>query len=376
MTELRLAKRAPREGGGRSADEPASATPPVIPSAIVAALPSAWPGMGAERDVTLATAAAVAPLAVPTAVVPPATALAVVTPVVSPDGAEDRGRVASTLPAGIGFGARLATERLRQRLSVGDVATRLRLHPNQIRAIEGENLAALPSAPYVRGFVRNYARVLGIEAQPLLDALAAQLAPPRTIDARTAPGSGAAAGSIGRRGSSPAWSTGADAALRPLVLAGGILALAVFAALGWFATHRSVVVPAPQETIATPSPAVPIATDAAGGAAVAAGPGASAPVVAMPKPDASAAPSVAVRIPDNALLLRFAELAWVQVAQADGRIVLSQNNPAGSEQVVAGQPPFRITVGNAQGVRIEFRGRDVDLRPHTVSGNVARLTIE
>ena len=59
-----------------------------------------------------------------------------------------------------GYGARLAAQRERAGLSVTDVAATLRLHPNQVRAIEQEDLTRLPALAYVRGFIRSYARVL------------------------------------------------------------------------------------------------------------------------------------------------------------------------------------------------------------------------
>ena len=76
-----------------------------------------------------------------------------------------------------GFGAKLAAARERAGLGVGDVAARLRLHTNQVRAIESEALAKLPEAAYVRGFVRSYARMLGLDPAPLLDDLNRKLAP-------------------------------------------------------------------------------------------------------------------------------------------------------------------------------------------------------
>ena len=53
----------------------------------------------------------------------------------------------------------------------------LRLHPNQVRAIEQEDLTRLPEPAYVRGFIRSYARVLNIDPAPMLDDLNAKLAP-------------------------------------------------------------------------------------------------------------------------------------------------------------------------------------------------------
>ena len=76
-----------------------------------------------------------------------------------------------------GYGARLAWERQRTGMGVTDIAAQLRLHPDQVRAIEQENLARLPETPYVRGFIRGYARMLNIDPVPLLSDLNAKLAP-------------------------------------------------------------------------------------------------------------------------------------------------------------------------------------------------------
>ncbi|MGH6612273.1 MAG: helix-turn-helix domain-containing protein, partial [Burkholderiaceae bacterium] len=82
---------------------------------------------------------------------------------------------AYTAPAS--YGARLAWERERSGLSIGDVAARLRLHPNQVRAIERQDLARLPELAYVRGFIRSYARVVNIDPALVLSDFNAKLTP-------------------------------------------------------------------------------------------------------------------------------------------------------------------------------------------------------
>ena len=76
------------------------------------------------------------------------------------------------------FGGRLAWERQKAGLTVTDIAARLRLHPKQVRAIEEENLGGLPEPAYVRGFVRSYAKIVGIDVSPLLADLNDRIAPP------------------------------------------------------------------------------------------------------------------------------------------------------------------------------------------------------
>ena len=67
-------------------------------------------------------------------------------------------------------GGALRTARENQGLSVHEIASRLRLGPKQIEAMEADNFAVLPEPTIVRGFIRNYAKQLKINAQPLLDA--------------------------------------------------------------------------------------------------------------------------------------------------------------------------------------------------------------
>ncbi|MEF8707781.1 MAG: DUF4115 domain-containing protein [Candidatus Accumulibacter propinquus] len=50
-------------------------------------------------------------------------------------------------------------------------------------------------------------------------------------------------------------------------------------------------------------------------------------------------------------------------------------SPAGSQREVDGQPPFSLVVGNATQVTVEYRGRAIELAPHS-KDDVARLTVE
>ena len=67
-------------------------------------------------------------------------------------------------------GGAMRAARENQGLSLHEIASRLRLSPKQIEAIEADNFAVLPEPTIVRGFIRNYAKQLKINAQPLLDA--------------------------------------------------------------------------------------------------------------------------------------------------------------------------------------------------------------
>ena len=69
-------------------------------------------------------------------------------------------------------GELLAAERERQGLSRSDVAQRLHMSTWQVEALETGDYQRLPKGTFLRGFVRNYARLLGRDSQAALDALA------------------------------------------------------------------------------------------------------------------------------------------------------------------------------------------------------------
>jgi cytoskeleton protein RodZ len=69
-------------------------------------------------------------------------------------------------------GAQLAARRQALNWSVEQVASQLNLAPRQIHAIEADNYAALPGMAIVRGFIRSYAKLLNVDAAPLLQVVA------------------------------------------------------------------------------------------------------------------------------------------------------------------------------------------------------------
>lgn len=266
------------------------------------------------------------------------------------------------------FGAVLAAQRERQGISVADMAARLRLNPKQVAAIEAEDLDRLPPGPFVRGFVRNYAKELRIDPAPLLAALQQRLGPAR-FDADGMATAPSRALRDARR----------ERASRSVVIAGAVGALVAFGVIGWMSTRSST--PASQArlpTVAASAASQEAASTAPGGVAQAAAAttatggateGAATVAPSVTDPAAPAAPAAAIR-------LRFRERAWVKVVQADGRVLLSRNNEAGSEQVLDGKPPFKLVIGNASAVTLEYRGRTIDLKPLTSRNNVARVGLE
>ncbi|MGB3456631.1 MAG: helix-turn-helix transcriptional regulator, partial [Litorimonas sp.] len=63
------------------------------------------------------------------------------------------------------LGARLRSQRVAMGLSLEDAARRSGVRPEFISALERHDLAALPTVGYGLGYVRAYARVLGLDTE-------------------------------------------------------------------------------------------------------------------------------------------------------------------------------------------------------------------
>ncbi|SNR71707.1 cytoskeleton protein RodZ [Methylobacillus rhizosphaerae] len=277
------------------------------------------------------------------------------------------------------IGPVLVAVREQHGLTVEDISQRLRLSIRQILALESDDFAVLPEAVITRGFIRNYARLLQIDAAPLLE-----------VYSRYTPAQNSQAISI--PSANVVISTQTATSWRPFAWFCAGLALLL---CGW--AFYADLFSRPGADIAT-GPETQLSADAAMDAGTIARehilPSApDEPVTAqqgldtVPAPSASEAPAVAessapalpAENPSAVMgpTLKFSSTAesWVSVTDASGKQVLNKILPANSEETVEGKPPFRIVVGNANATRLEYNSNPVDLAPYT-KVTVARLTLE
>jgi cytoskeleton protein RodZ len=270
---------------------------------------------------------------------------------------------------GLGIGAALRAAREEKGWTVNDVSSRLRLMTRQIEAIEAEDFSRLGQPVFARGFVRNYAKLLGLDPDELLDQMT-RVKLPQVQHTESLPFTPSQ-----EFWKSP-WVLGGIAAV--------VLAVAVPLSLYWWLTsdEEEVRHQATAEQAAPPPPPPPAPVlDGQDAASMPVQPPAQAPLVPQADPAvASAQPQVAAQpLPETAapatgLRLQFDDISWVQVRDVSGRIVHSGLNPAGSSVDIEGQAPFYLVVGNAEKVHVTYRGRSIDLKPFT-SVDVARLTL-
>jgi cytoskeleton protein RodZ len=285
----------------------------------------------------------------------------------------------ATLPdatvAPLAPGAQLAAAREMSGLTVVDVARQLKLSPWQVEALESGDHRRLPGAVFVRGFIRNYARVVKLDAAPLLantDACAPRAA---SICPSVAP-SADIPFPTGREFKWQKYAIAVIAVVVPLVIFEFYLG---DDAPDADVNSRQVALPAPQ-VVAQPPPAPAedtAATAAAPAAAESSPPPAAGSDATTRASVQSAGPAASAgrKLDEQLVRFRFAQASWVEIRDRDGRKIFSQFNPAGTEQVVSGLPPLTLVVGNAKGVGLTYNEQPVDLAPHT-KVDVARLTLE
>lgn len=68
-----------------------------------------------------------------------------------------------------GFGQALATARKKKALSIEQVATELNILKRYVEAMENENYSALPEKAFARGFVINYAKLVGLNSDEIVN---------------------------------------------------------------------------------------------------------------------------------------------------------------------------------------------------------------
>lgn len=271
-------------------------------------------------------------------------------------------------------------------LSVEEVSNRLRLSSRQIKALESDDFAVLPEAMITRGFIRNYARLLEIDAEPLLEAYRAYVPsePPRAISIQSE-------NILISGNDSRSWLVYAVGSALIVILLGVWLYVDNLpqrqsqseAAVPDVGTPESAINDQPSESI--PIPALPPAermgedmpavdgTTAGGEAIVQDMAQDAAPAEQpIPAPQSNAAASTSSMA---VLRLMFSEQTWVSVIDGNNEEILNKTKSSGTEEIIEGKPPLKVVIGNAAGSKLVYNGTPVDLEPHTRL-NVARITLE
>jgi cytoskeleton protein RodZ len=257
-------------------------------------------------------------------------------------------------------------------ITLDEIAEATKIGTRSLRALEQEQFDRLPGGIFNKGFVRAYARFLGIdEEQAVADYLAVTNESVETPAADNKSMQPVAAVEAEREpepaGANPSW--------RALAI---ILLVMALIAGGWYAYNRwrarrvtaLSVEPAPSPAVelpstqsppqATPRPQTPAPEKELPPPAAIAKPAVTAKAASDLKPPAAAAPASsdqeAGANPAILLHIRARTDAWMQVT-ADDKVILSAILPANAEKVVRADRLVVLDIGNAGGVEITQNGK-------------------
>ena len=268
-------------------------------------------------------------------------------------------------------GSRLERQRELAELTEQQVAEQLNLDAAAVTALEREDYSALGAPVFVRGHLKRYAALLGLDEDEILGAYErsrAHLSQPTLVPKSRAE-------MMPDRGR-PKWPW----------LFGGVLLVLLAAAIVAYVSEYGVRLPKWPGTGATKP--VPVSTaaqqqDATGGDSGSPQTTSTAPSAAAPAQAGAATTSagesgsapVAVPAGQVALQLRFAADSWVEIYDGTGKAVLYDLGKAGTERVATGTAPLSVTIGNAPAVTLQVNGRGVTLPAPPAGQTVGRYNI-
>ncbi|MFT3792200.1 MAG: helix-turn-helix domain-containing protein [Rudaea sp.] len=255
------------------------------------------------------------------------------------------------------------------------VAARLHLPLHIVQSIEAGQYERIDQGVYLRGYLTNYARLVGVPLDAVEDVLRGKAPPPPELVA-----------------------TGQISHSRYLVerYSGSALYLVltgvIFVPLVMFAMNMGGSVGSRLTPLDAPVPALTSTeSDAAASTAAATTAAADTPATA-PATESHDSPLMAsfaivptlpamggakpdtVAAAGSQLRLSLAEASWVEIVDADGKRLEYSTLPAGTTKEYPAEKSLTILLGNTSGVRVEVAGQAQDIAPYN-RGNVARFKL-
>ena len=255
------------------------------------------------------------------------------------------------------FGQKLKEIREKKKISLDEVALSTKIGTRMLRAIEEEHFDQLPGGIFNKGFIRAYARHLGLnEDEAVADYLAAVGAstpqpPPAVGEPQPAP----------PEIQPPVRSSGLGSWGK---LAAALLLLAV--ALGFWnlrSRHdapKSAAVSAEPRAPSVPAPKPP-KRESAAAQPVRAAENATPTTAGIPAPASGTEPEVTTKVVSFHILIRAREDSWVSVI-ADGKTIMQDTLLAEGQRYIAAEKEILVKAGNVGGLEFWFNGQKLPLQ--------------
>lgn len=245
-------------------------------------------------------------------------------------------------------GVILFTERKRQNLSIEQISEQINLSKTQIRALESDKYDILASASYIKGYIRLYANLLGMDVEDVLQYFK-----------EPTPKQNASLSSIGR-GIHKTRRTSDSNILKILLY---LMLAAGLCVLFWFAIHSdnwsagkgmSIESSKSQPRIEQSLPVDVASTDSTINSI-----SVENVVESKTVPDTSGA-----GYGKQHLAMSFTGSAWVEVIDNHNQQVINKRYQSDEKLSVYAQPPLRIFISNVDAVNMQYNQADYDIAPH------------
>ena len=241
-------------------------------------------------------------------------------------------------------GQRLKAAREQSGLSQKEVGERLRLSTTYVKSLESDDYERLPGSAFIKGYMRNYAKLVGLPADDIANLYEQMRAeePSREVEA----------------GAADVVSTSESQTLKPwmiwscaaLVL---VVVIALFAGKGSDSEEASVQEQAvPDQTIEASEDIDSVQSVSEGDLAEESDDSsADLSTDALPERIIAREPEEEISPPaQDRLQVNFVDVCWIKVSDSTGADIYTGQRNAGGRLILEGEAPFRITLGNAAAV--------------------------
>ena len=261
------------------------------------------------------------------------------------------------------LGALLKAKRTEKNIAIGEVAERLKFSAKQIESLESGDYKGLPEPIFVKGFIKTYARFLGLDADQIT-ALLNEAFPSQVTAVTSAPITESQNGlnfqDQKKSKSFPKW-------LPLLVVAAAVMG-AVYL---WQSKSSEQTRQQEKSTLEVGDVAQPqLATDNVQVVPM----NASAASASTPA-NASAPMAASAAVANGGIQIKVRYRSNLIVTDADGTPLHSGIVASNSSHEFKGKAPYQVRIGYATGSEISFNGQAVDLKNHFVDGKTVALTV-
>lgn len=237
------------------------------------------------------------------------------------------------------FGEELRRERLIREIPLEEISAATKISVRLLTALEASDLSRLPAPVFTRGFIRAYSRQIGVDPEEMVNAYLADIAPEKPHEAEPKKGRPRSRFLRGRRAAAGTIVVSVTAVLLLL----GLIARPHRRSDSTASAATRSLAPVTFKNVAvSPGPA----------------PATEESPAAQPKPASGVS-----------MVLEFEQDSWTEVS-ADGQPIFSGLIRRGTRRQFEAREGFRLTLGNAGGVRVTVDGRP--LEPLGGAGQVVR----